>query len=140
MGSARVLVGSMLASSFLAADVLLALQVSADPARPQADRLVAALFTSVAVRAGEADLHFYIASFNPSPLYRHARRLVVVVFWVYYAALIFILGGEVGQVYELRRTRKRQRETFEGLRLARRLLRRADHTQLEGSSREKWRS
>jgi membrane protein len=35
-----------------------------------------------------------------------------VVFWTYYAALIFILGGEVGQVFELRRTRKRQREVF----------------------------
>ena len=41
-----------------------------------------------------------------------SRAVVVVVFWVYYAALIFILGGEVGQVYELRRTRKRQREVF----------------------------
>ena len=38
--------------------------------------------------------------------------LVVLVIWVYYAALVFILGGEVGQVYELRRTRKRQREVF----------------------------
>jgi hypothetical protein len=25
---------------------------------------------------------------------------------------VFILGGEVGQVYELRRTRRRQREVF----------------------------
>ena len=38
--------------------------------------------------------------------------IVVVVFWVYYAALIFILGGEVGQIFELRRTRKRQREVL----------------------------
>jgi membrane protein len=36
----------------------------------------------------------------------------VIVVWCYYAALIFILGGEVGQVYDLRRTRKRQREVF----------------------------
>jgi hypothetical protein len=27
--------------------------------------------------------------------------------------MIFILGGEVGQVYELRRVRRLQRETFE---------------------------
>ena len=39
--------------------------------------------------------------------------LVIVVFWVYYAAMIFILGREVGQVYELRRVRRLQRETFE---------------------------
>jgi len=38
---------------------------------------------------------------------------VIIVFWVYYAAMIFILGGEVGQVYELRRVRRLQRETFE---------------------------
>jgi membrane protein len=36
----------------------------------------------------------------------------VIVFWTYYAALIFILGGEVGQVYELRRMRRLQREVF----------------------------
>jgi membrane protein len=29
--------------------------------------------------------------------------VIVVVFWVYYAALIFVLGGEVSQVYEDRR-------------------------------------
>ena len=34
--------------------------------------------------------------------------LVIVVAWVYYAALIFLIGGEFGQVYELRRTRRLQ--------------------------------
>ena len=38
--------------------------------------------------------------------------IVIIVFWVYYAGLIFILGGEVAQVYELRRVRRRQREVF----------------------------
>jgi len=38
---------------------------------------------------------------------------VILVFWVYYAALIFILGGEVGRVYELRRVRRLQREALE---------------------------
>jgi membrane protein len=37
---------------------------------------------------------------------------VFVVVWCYYAALIFILGGEVGQVFELRRVRKLQREVL----------------------------
>jgi len=35
------------------------------------------------------------------------------VLWVYYAAVVFILGGEVGQVFELRRMRRLQREAFE---------------------------
>ena len=36
----------------------------------------------------------------------------MIVIWVYYASLIFILGGEVGQVFELRRVRRMQREVF----------------------------
>ena len=60
-----------------------------------------------------AAFSLYVGSFNPGSLYTGVvAAIVVVVFWVYYAALIFILGGEVGQVYELRRTRKRQREVF----------------------------
>lgn len=44
---------------------------------------------------------------NPASLYTGTlSALVVVVFWVYYSALIFVLGGEVSQVIERqRRTR-----------------------------------
>lgn len=74
---------------------------------------VAAIFTSVMFEAAKLVFAVYVTSFNPSSLYTGTvAAVVVVVFWVYYAALIFILGGEVGQVYELRRTRKRQREVF----------------------------
>ena len=60
-----------------------------------------------------APMNWTASSFDPGSLYTGAvAAVVVIVFWVYYAALIFILGGEVGQVYELRRTRKRQREVF----------------------------
>jgi membrane protein len=74
---------------------------------------VAAIFTSVMFELAKVAFNSYVSSFNPGSLYTGAvAAIVVVVFWVYYAALIFILGGEVGQVYELRRTRKRQREVF----------------------------
>ncbi|HEV7991987.1 MAG TPA: YihY/virulence factor BrkB family protein [Gemmatimonadaceae bacterium] len=74
---------------------------------------VAALFTSVMFELAKVVFNLYVSSFNPGSLYTGAAAaVVVVVIWVYYAALIFILGGEVGQVYELRRTRKRQREVF----------------------------
>lgn len=39
--------------------------------------------------------------------------VIITVVWVYYGSLIFILGGELGQVYELRRMRRLQREAFE---------------------------
>jgi membrane protein len=74
---------------------------------------VAALFTSVMFELAKVVFNVYVSSFDPGSLYSGAAAaVVVVVIWVYYAALIFILGGEVGQVYELRRTRKRQREVF----------------------------
>lgn len=74
---------------------------------------VAALFTTVMFEVAKFLFGYYVSSFNPGSLYTGAvAAFVVVVFWTYYAALIFILGGEVGQVFELRRMRKRQREVF----------------------------
>jgi membrane protein len=76
--------------------------------------LVGALFTSVLFELAKQVFTTYIGRFNPGSLYAGTLYgIVIVVFWVYYAALIFILGGEVGQVYELRRVRRLQRETFE---------------------------
>lgn len=75
--------------------------------------MVATLFTSFAFEAARIAFSYYIATFNPAGLYEGTvTGIVIVVVWFYYAALIFILGGEVGQVYELRRVRKRQREVF----------------------------
>jgi membrane protein len=74
---------------------------------------VAAAFTTIMFELAKIAFNAYVSSFNPGSLYTGAAAAaVVVVIWVYYAALIFILGGEVGQVYELRRVRRRQREVF----------------------------
>jgi membrane protein len=76
--------------------------------------LIAALFTSILLELAKFGFGSYVRSFNPGSFYTGTvAALIVVVIWVYYAALIFILGGEVAQVYELRRMRKRQREAFE---------------------------
>jgi membrane protein len=74
---------------------------------------MAAIFTTAMFELAKALFNAYVSSFNPGSLYTGTVAVIVlVVFWVYYAALIFILGGEFGQVYELRKTRKRQREVF----------------------------
>lgn len=74
---------------------------------------VATAFTSIAFEAARIVFSFYADTFNPGGLYRGTlTAIVVLVLWFYYAALIFILGGEVGQVYELRRVRRLQREVF----------------------------
>ncbi len=74
---------------------------------------VAAAFTTIMFEVAKFAFTAYVGSFNPGSLYTGSvAAIVVLVIWVYYAALVFILGGEVGQVFELRRTRKRQREVF----------------------------
>jgi membrane protein len=74
---------------------------------------VAAMFTSALFEAARAVFTFYVQTFNPASLYDVSlTAIIVIVFWVYYGALIFLLGGEVGQVYELRRVRQLQREVF----------------------------
>ena len=75
---------------------------------------IAALFSAVMLEIAKNVFTAYVAEFNPGSIYTGTLyALVIVVFWVYYAAIIFILGGEVGQVHELRRVRRLQRETFE---------------------------
>jgi membrane protein len=75
---------------------------------------VAALVASVLLEIARNLFTTYVKSFDPGSLYTGTlAALVILVFWVYYAALIFILGGEVGQVYELRHVRRLQREALE---------------------------
>ncbi len=76
--------------------------------------LLAAMFTGAMLELAKAAFAYYIARFDPGSLYTGTlAAFVILVVWVYYAALIFILGGEVAQVYELRRVRRRQRVLLE---------------------------
>ncbi|MDF1503322.1 YihY/virulence factor BrkB family protein [Roseisolibacter sp. H3M3-2] len=76
--------------------------------------LLASMFTSALLELAKSAFGYYIREFDPGSFYTGTlAAVVIVVFWIYYAALIFILGGEVGQVYELRRTRRLQRAVLE---------------------------
>ena len=80
---------------------------------PAKSAWVATAFTTACFEAARTAFSYYTQTFNPASLYTGTlTAIVVVVVWCYYAALIFILGGEVGQVFELRRVRRRQREVF----------------------------
>ena len=80
---------------------------------PAKSAWVATAFTTAAFEAARTAFSYYTQTFNPASLYTGTlTAIVVVVVWCYYAALIFILGGEVGQVFELRRVRRLQREVF----------------------------
>lgn len=86
------------------------------PARriPWRIALVAAAFTSVAWELLKGVFTWYVTYVaNYGTMYGRLATLVVLVFWIYYSAIVFILGGVVGQVYDLGRTRRRQRELLE---------------------------
>jgi membrane protein len=75
--------------------------------------LLAAVFAGVLFEVAKEVFRMVAGSLTPQSIYTGTiAALVIVVVWVYYAALVFLIGGEVGQVYELRRTRKLQREVF----------------------------
>lgn len=74
---------------------------------------IAALFSAVLLELAKILFKWVLAGMNPQSIYTGTlAALVIVVVWTYYAALIFLIGGEVGQVYELRRMRHLQREVF----------------------------
>jgi len=72
---------------------------------------VAALFAGLLLEVAKNIFTGAATSMSPSSFYTGTiAAIVIVVVWTYYVALIFTIGGEVGQVYELRRVRRRQRE------------------------------
>jgi membrane protein len=74
---------------------------------------LAAAFSGLLFELAKQVFRLVMQGLNPQSIYSGTlAALVIIVVWVYYAALIFLIGGEVGQVYELRRTRKLQREVF----------------------------
>ena len=76
--------------------------------------LIAALFSSTMIEFAKNVFTLFVQNVNPASLYTGTLyAIVILVIWTYYAALLFLLGGEVGQVFELRRVRRMQREVFE---------------------------
>jgi membrane protein len=114
MGGVEYWVGRAIAFGFIVA-LFFSLYKFLPIRRVRSDTaLLAAMFAGMLLELAKAAFAYYIARFNPGSLYTGTLAAsVIVVFWVYYAAMIFILGGEVAQVYELRRVRRLQRATLE---------------------------
>jgi membrane protein len=77
--------------------------------------LVAATFTSVAFEMLKSAFAWYVANVATfAASYGEVlATAVILVFWIYYSAVVFVLGGEVGQVYEMHRVRRNQRELLD---------------------------
>lgn len=113
MGSVEYLVGRLVAFGFLALMFFAIYRyLPARRVRWQT-ALVASLFTSVLFELAKQLFSVFIRNVNTASAYTGTlAAIVIIVVWVYYSAIVFILGGEVGQVYELRRMRREQREVF----------------------------
>ena len=75
---------------------------------------VSAAFSSVVFELLKSAFTWYVAYVaNYRTTYGYLASLVVLVFWIYYSAMVFVLGGEVGQVYHTNRIRRRQRELLD---------------------------
>jgi membrane protein len=74
--------------------------------RPSArTALTAAVAASIMFEIARSVFSVLVRHFDPSSLYTGTIAVVVaVVFWTYYGALLFLLGGELAQAVELRRT------------------------------------
>lgn len=81
---------------------------------PWRTALVSASFTTAVFELLKSAFAWYIAYVaNYRTTYGYLVSWVVLIFWIYYSAVVFVLGGEVGQVYDLYRTRRKQRELLD---------------------------
>jgi membrane protein len=73
--------------------------------------LVSSTFTTIGFELLRRAFAWYALNVaNYKGTYANFFNLIIVVFWMYYIGVVFILGGEVGQVYSMRRIRRRQKE------------------------------
>jgi membrane protein len=74
---------------------------------PWRTALTAATFTGVLFEATKYLFSWYVTNLaNFGTVYGGLTSAAVLFFWIYYGSIVFILGGEVAQVYTMSRTRR----------------------------------
>ncbi len=72
--------------------------------------IISTTFASIMFEVMKRLFSLYASRPGYGALYSSLSVAAILVIWVYYTAIAFILGGEVGQVWTLRRIRRRQKE------------------------------
>ncbi len=73
--------------------------------------VVAATFAAILFELLKLAFGWYVTNVaDYRSTYGNLATLVVLILWIYYSAMVFILGGEVGQVFAMRRIRRQQKE------------------------------
>jgi membrane protein len=76
--------------------------------------LAAAVFTAVAWELLKGLFAVYVLyATSWERVYGALVTPIIIVLWIYYSALVFIMGGEIAHVRELMRVRRLQRELLE---------------------------
>lgn len=85
------------------------------PRRPEwRTALIASTFTAIFFEILKQLFAWWATSVaNYSTTYGSLSTLVILFFWIYYSAIVFIMGGEIAQVAAVRRTRRRQMERLQ---------------------------
>jgi membrane protein len=60
---------------------------------------VGACGTALLFQAGQALIAFYLVTFISANIYGAAAGVIVLLIWVYYAAMIFLLGAEFTKIW-----------------------------------------
>ncbi len=79
--------------------------------------LVASLFTGVLFEVAKRLFGLYVrnaVSLRQPTVGLNVGAVILFVVWMYYTALVFLLGGVVAETWELRELQRRQRLDFEG--------------------------
>lgn len=73
--------------------------------------MIASTFTSVFFEFLKAAFSWYVTNLaNYRSSYGNFATVIVLFLWIYWSSIVFIIGGEVGQVAALQRIRRRQKE------------------------------
>lgn len=73
--------------------------------------MIAATFTGVMFELFKFLFTWYVTNLaDYTSAYGNFATVIVLFLWIYYMAIVFIIGGEVGQVAALQRIRRRQKE------------------------------
>jgi len=73
--------------------------------------IYAASFTTILFELLKQAFAWYVSTYaRYDSTYGNFANIIIIVLWVYYMSIIFILGGEVGQVAAMRKIRRQQKE------------------------------
>jgi YihY family inner membrane protein len=116
--AARVQGVTSLLLSMISAWVLFFLIYWYLPARriPFRTAAVGASFTATAFELMKSGFAWYVASVaDYSNVYGSLGVVAILFFWIYYSSVVFILGGQVARVYEVRRELRMARRDVDGI-------------------------